>query len=162
MGAVTDPLWADVADVFDPVAMGRLPDLWIPGVSAADWQALLDLVVARGWWHAYAEGCRVLPLPTAARVLSRPCDAEVPTLCVEPVPGFRAIFRFLSDETIDFDIDLYELRGQERLDVFCGFLRAIGRRLDRTVFLCPEGAGVDVAVLWYEPGADRIAVRHDR
>ncbi|SNT14191.1 hypothetical protein [Actinacidiphila glaucinigra] len=162
MGAVTDPLWADVADVFDPVAMGRLPDLWIPGVSAADWQALLDLVVARGWWHAYAEGCRVLPLPTAARVLSRPCDAEVPTLYVEPVPGFRAIFRFLSDETIDFDIDLYELWGQERLDVFCGFLRAIGRRLDRTVFLCPEGAGVDVAVLWYEPGADRIAVRHDR
>ncbi|MFI8184520.1 hypothetical protein ACIF70_28960 [Actinacidiphila glaucinigra] len=162
MGAVTDPPWADVADVFDPVAMGRLPDVWVPGVSAADWQALLDLVVARGWWHEYAEGCRVLPLPTAARVLSRPSGAEVPTLCVEPAPGFRAIFRFLSDETIDFDIDLYELRGQERLDVFCGFLRAIGRRLDRTVFLCPEGAGVDVAVLWYEPGADRIAVRHDR
>ena len=142
--------------------MGRLPDVWVLGVSAADRQALLDLVVARGWWHEYAEGCRVLPLPTAARVLSRPCDAEVPTLCVEPVPGFRAIFRFLSDETIDFGIDLYELQGQEGLDAFCGFLRAIGRRLDRTLFLCPEGADVDLAILWYEPGGDRIAVRHDR
>ncbi|MGW2353689.1 hypothetical protein [Actinacidiphila glaucinigra] len=132
------------------------------GAPAADRQALPDLVVARGCWHEYAEGCRVLPLPTAARVLSGPCDAEVPTLCVEPVPGFRAIFRFLSDETIDFGIDLHELQGQEGLDAFCGFLRAIGRRLDRTLFLCPEGADVDLAILWYEPGGDRIAVRHDR
>ncbi|WTG51309.1 hypothetical protein OH779_23535 [Actinacidiphila glaucinigra] len=161
---MTDPLWGDVADVFDPVAMGRLPDVWVPGVSAADWQALFDLVVARGWWHEYDEGGRVLPLPTAARVLARPADAEAPNLCVRvgPGPGFLAVFRFLSDETIDFDIDLHELRDQEGLDAFCGFLRAIGRRVDRTLFLCPEGADVDLAILWYEPGGDRIAVRHDR
>ncbi|MFF7679284.1 hypothetical protein [Actinacidiphila glaucinigra] len=104
----------------------------------------------------------MLPLPTAVRVLSRPCDAEVPTPCVEPVPGFRAIFRFRSDETTDFGIDLYEPLDQEGLDAFCGFLRAIGRRLDRTLFLCLEGADVDLAILWHEPGGDRIAVRRDR
>ncbi|MEU1619008.1 hypothetical protein ABZ479_17135 [Streptomyces sp. NPDC005722] len=130
----------------------------------AGWQALLDLVVDRGWWYAYDEGSRVLPLPTAARVLARQADGEVPNLSVRvgPGPGFLAVFRFLSDEVIDFDVDLYELRDQEGLDAFCGFLRAIGRRLDRTVFLCPEGGGEKVAVLWYEPGADRITVRHDR
>ncbi|MFG2303394.1 hypothetical protein [Actinacidiphila glaucinigra] len=159
---MTDLLWGDVVDVFDPVATGRLPDVRVPGVSVADRQALSGLVVARGWWREYAEGCRVLPLPAAARVLSRRCDAEVPTLCAEPVPGFRAIFRFLSDETIDFGIDLYELQGQEGPDAFSGFLRAIGRRRDRTLFLCPAGPDVDRAILWYEPGGDRIAVRHDR
>lgn len=52
-------------------------------------------------------------------------------------------------------MDLRELQGQERLDVLCGFLRAIGRRLGKPVVMTPEGdwehrhpvLGFDV-VLW--------------
>ncbi|WP_164493810.1 hypothetical protein [Streptomyces sp. ADI93-02] len=38
-----------------------------------------------------------------------------------------------ADDAVAFDIDLQELQGQERLDVFCGFLPEIGRRLGKPV-----------------------------
>lgn len=40
------------------------------------------------------------------------------------------IFRFRGAEEIDFDVDLREIQGQERLDQFCAFLRSVGRHLD--------------------------------
>lgn len=65
-----------------------------------------------------------------------------------------AIFRFYSDEEIDFDVDLSELQGQERLDVFCGFSREIGRRLGKPVLMHPEGAHGH-PVLGFDVEADR-------
>jgi hypothetical protein len=50
-----------------------------------------------------------------------------------------ADFRLYSLNEIDFDVDLRELQGQERPDVPCGFLRAIGRRLHKPVVMTPEG-----------------------
>jgi hypothetical protein len=43
-----------------------------------DWQAVLDLVVEKGWKYQYSEGETVLPMPRAEAVLSRPADAECP------------------------------------------------------------------------------------
>lgn len=119
--------------------MGSLPDVRVPDCSVEDWQAVLDLVEERGWKYQYSEGETVLPAPRAETVLSRPADAECPDLRVWPTPDVLAIFRFLDDEVIDFDVDLRELQGQERLDVFCGFLRDIGRRLGKPVLMDPEG-----------------------
>jgi hypothetical protein len=51
-----DLLWDDVRELFDSDRMGPLPDACVPHTSAADWQALLDLVVARGWRFEYSEG----------------------------------------------------------------------------------------------------------
>ena len=44
-----------------------------------------------------------------------------------------AIFRFHADDEVD--VDLLELQGQERLDVFCGFLRGISQRLGKPVLM---------------------------
>ncbi|SPE63186.1 hypothetical protein SNS2_4699 [Streptomyces netropsis] len=60
-------------------------------------------------------------------------------LRVWPTADVLAIFRFLAVDEIDFDVDLRELQGQEQLDMFCGFLRAIGRRLGKWVLMDPEG-----------------------
>jgi hypothetical protein len=109
---VADLLWDDFRWFFDPEMMGRLPDVTVPGAA----------------FH-YSEGEEELPLPQAAAVLSRPADAECPELRVWPTADVLAIFRFYAAEEIDFDVDLRELQGQERLDVLCGFLAAIGRRL---------------------------------
>lgn len=142
---------------FDPDLMGSLPDVRVPDCSVADWQTLLDLVEAKGWTRRYSEGETVLPVPRAESVLSRAVDAECPELRVWPTADVLAIFRFYHDEVIDFDVDLRELQGQERLDVFCGFLREIGRLLGKPVLMDPEGDHGH-PVLGFDPEADRVVL----
>ncbi|GAA1987808.1 hypothetical protein [Kitasatospora viridis] len=155
---MADLVWDDrIAWLLDPTDGGCLPDVFVEGTTVADWQALLDLVGEQGWAFEYAEGDAVLPLPRAEAVLSRPADAECPSLRVWPDPGVCAIFRFLGEEEIDFDLDLRELQGQQRLDVLCGFLAAIGRRLGRSVPLFPEGGGTQ-PLLGFDAVADRVRV----
>jgi hypothetical protein len=153
-GGVSDLLWADVAYFFDPDLMGALPDAPVPDASLEDWQALLELVAERGWKYQYSEGETVLPAQT---VLLRQADAECPELRVWPSIEVLAIFPFLAAEEIDFDVDLRELHGQERLDVFCRFLRDICRRLGKPVLLDPEG-DYGHPVLKFDVEADRVVL----
>ncbi|GES29200.1 hypothetical protein AB0G60_24285 [Streptomyces angustmyceticus] len=157
---MTGLLWDDVKGFFDPALMGSLPDVRVPNASVEDWQEVLDLVVERGWKCQYSEGERVLPVPRAEVVLSRPPDAECPGLRVWPAVDVLAIFRFHADDEVDFDVDLRELQGQERLDVFCGFLREIGRRLGKPVLMEPEGDS-GRPVLGFVVEADRVVVLAD-
>ncbi|MDT9692789.1 hypothetical protein Q5762_31605 [Streptomyces sp. P9(2023)] len=152
---MADLLWDDVRCFFDPDLMGSLPDMRVPDALVEDWQAALDLVAEKGWKCQYSEGEMVLPVPRAEVVLSRPADAESPTLRVWPTADVLAIFRFHADDEVDFDVDLRELRGQERLDVFCGFLREIGRRLGKPVLMDPEGE-FGHPVLGFDVEADRV------
>lgn len=156
-----DLLWDEVKEIFDPELMGSLPDLHVPDASAEDWQALGDLVAESGWKHEYIEGTTTSALPSAARVLARPLGAECSQLRVRPVADMLAIFRFHSEEVIDFDVDLREIQGQDRLDAFCGFLRSLGRRLGKPVLMCPEGAD-DCAVLGFDPVSARVVLLPDR
>jgi hypothetical protein len=68
-----------------------------------------------------------------------------------------AIFRFHAGEEIDFDVDLRELQGQDRLDVFCGLLRAIGLRLGKPVLMDPEG-DYGHPVLGFDAEAERVVL----
>ncbi|MEU5896510.1 MULTISPECIES: hypothetical protein [unclassified Streptomyces] len=154
---MADLLWDDVRAFFDPDSMGLLPDIRVPNASVDDWQAVLDLVTEKGWKCRYSEGETARPVPRAETVLSRPADAECPNLRVWPTADVLAIFRFHADEEIDFDVDLRELQGQERLDVFCGFLREIGRRLGKPVLMDPEGA-YGHPVLGFDVEADRVVL----
>ncbi|MEH0474897.1 hypothetical protein ACN6K4_003591 [Streptomyces hayashii] len=154
---MADLLWDDVSCFFDPDLMGSLPDVRVPEASVEDWQAVLDLVAERGWTCQYSVGEALLPVPRAEAVLSRPADAECPNLRVWPTADVSAIFRFHADDEVDFDVDLRELQGQERLDVFCGFLREIGRRLGKPVLMDPEG-GYGHPVLGFDVEADRVVL----
>ncbi|MFZ3499013.1 hypothetical protein ACODT5_38350 [Streptomyces sp. 5.8] len=154
---MADLLWDDVRCFFDPDLMGALPDVRVPDGSVEGWQAVLDLVEERGWKCRYSEGEAVLPVPRAQAVLSRAADAECPELRVWPAPDVLAIFRFEDDGVIDFDVDLRELQGQERLDVFCGFLREIGRRLGKPVLMHPEGDHGH-PVLGFDVELDRVVL----
>ncbi len=143
---------------FDPDLMGALPDVLVPGASVEDWQAVLDLVDVSGWKCQYSEGESVLPVPRAEVVLSRQADAECPQLGVWLAPEVLVIFRFYSADEIDFDVDLRELQGQERLDLFCGFLTAIGRRLGKPVLMDAEGGDGSHPVLGFEVQSDRVVL----
>ncbi|WP_409235546.1 hypothetical protein [Streptomyces sp. PA5.6] len=155
---MADLLWDDVKDFFDPDLMGALPDVFVPETSAEDWQAVLDLVGVNGWKHEYSEGETRLPVPRAEVVLSRPADAECPQLRVWPTADVLMIFRFYAAEAIDFDVDLRELQGQERLDVFCGFLRVLGRRLGKPVLMDAEGGDGRHPILGFDVESDGVVL----
>ncbi|MFE7126694.1 hypothetical protein [Streptomyces sp. NPDC057617] len=154
---MSDLLWDDVKCFFDHEVMGALPDVHVADTSVEDWQAVLDLVAASGWQWQYSEGAVVGPMPPAEAVLSRPAEAECPELRVWPTSGVLAIFRFYASEEIDFDVDLRELQGQDRLDVLCGFLRAIGGRLGKAAVMTPEG-DADHPVLGFDAESDRVVL----
>ncbi|WP_149823493.1 hypothetical protein [Streptomyces tailanensis] len=155
---MSDLWWDEVAPFFDPELMGALPDVRVPDTSAEDWQALLDLVGERDWKHRYSEGDTTLPVkPRAKAVLARPAGAECPELRVHLSTDVLAIFRFHATEEIDFDVDLREIQGQERLDEFCGFLRDVGRRLGKPVLMDPEGDHGH-PVLGFDPEVDRVVL----
>ena len=105
------------------------------------------------------EGNAVIDLPPAEMIFARPADAESVNIRVRPVPEVLAIFRpWASDgSSIDFDVDLEGLQGQERLDVFCGFLTTIGRELGKPVLMSPEGDW-EHPVLGFDPTTDRVAL----
>lgn len=150
-------MWDEVKCFFDPDLMGPLPDVRVPDVSVEGWQAVLDLVAEKGWKCQYSEGETVLPVPRAEAVLSRPADAECPNLRVWLTADVLAIFRFLDDEVVDFDVDLRELQGQERIDVLCSFFREIGRRLGRSVLMDAEGA-YGHPILGFDVETDRVVL----
>ncbi|MFD4370218.1 hypothetical protein [Streptomyces sp. NPDC058486] len=154
---MSDLLWDDVEYFFDVDLTGALPDVRVPNASVEDWQAVLDLVAEKGWKCQYSEGESVLPVPRAEAVLSRLADAECPALRVWPTDDVLAVFRFHADDEVDFDVDLRELQGQDRLDVLCGFLREIGRRLSKPVLMDPEGE-YGHAVLGFDVEADRVVL----
>lgn len=155
-----DLLWDDVRDFFDPDLMGALPDVCVAGASVDDWQAVFDLVRSSGWTWEYSEGGVAGPLPSAGEVLSRPADAETVELRVWPVPDVLAIFRPMSADEIDFDVDLRELQGQVGVEILCGFLSAIGRRLGKPVVMTAEG-DYGNPVLGFEPSADCVVLLAD-
>ncbi|MFD7206480.1 hypothetical protein [Streptomyces sp. NPDC059893] len=157
---MADLLWDDVKCFFDPDLMGSLPDVRVPDASVEDWQTVLDLVAEKGWKCQYSEGETVLPVPRAKTVLARPADAECPDLRVWPAADVLAIFRFHAADEVDFDVNLRELQGPERLDVFFGFLREIGRRLGKPVLMDPEG-DAGHPVLGFDVEADRVVLLAD-
>ncbi|MEO6082698.1 MAG: hypothetical protein ABIQ18_06290 [Umezawaea sp.] len=134
---MTDLRWDEVDDLFD-VDNGILPDVAVPDTTPADWQAVLDLIRSKGWAYQYSQDGRPCRMPSAERILDRDPDMGV-DLKVWPVPDVLAIFRFYAAEEIDFDVDLRELQGQERLDALCAFFRAVGRRLHKPVVMSFEG-----------------------
>ncbi len=69
-----------------------------------------------------------------------------------------AIFRFYSAKQIDLDVDLRELQGQEQLDVFCGFLTAIGRWLGKPVLMDSEGSDHSRPALGFDVETDQLVL----
>jgi len=95
--------------------------------------------------------------PSAGKVTSSAMRFDTPpVICA--LQDVLAIFRFYSVEEIDFDVDLRELQGQERLDVFCDFLTVIGRRLGKPVVMYCEGGAPSHPVLGFDVESDQVVL----
>nr|WP_322770105.1 hypothetical protein [Frankia sp. Cr1] len=154
---VPDLLWDDVREWFDPEENGSLPDVHVPDTTIADWQAVVDLVRSRGWAYEYSVDGRVVRLPHRVEDMLNRRNGRAGMLKVWLAPDVLAIFRPYVLERIDFDVDLRQLQGQDRLDVLCQFMRAIGRALGKPVVLTPEGCDT-VPLIGYELRSDCVVV----
>ncbi len=155
IGDVSDLAWDDVWEWFDPELNGVLPDVYVPDATVADWQAVVDLVRSAGLAYEYAVDGRVVRMPHRVEdMLDLRGEAGV-TLKVWLLPDVLAIFWLYCAEQVDFDVDLRELQGQQRLDVLCRFMRALGRRLGKPVVMTPEGSDA-VPLIAYEVESDRV------
>lgn len=136
-------------DLLNPAWVGELPDVVVPGTSLTDWQAVLDLVVGSGWRWEYSVDGEVVSLPPDLLASAHAA------LRVRPAPDLEVIFRPASVDEIDFDVDLRALQSQAGIDVLCGFLATIGRRLGKPVLMFAEG-GAGPPLLRFDPAADRV------
>ncbi|MBO9570138.1 MAG: hypothetical protein J7503_15125 [Cellulomonas iranensis] len=152
---MSDLRWDDVRHLLDPGLVGALPDGWVDDTTVADWQTVLDLVLegSRRWLSDEE------PVPTATQLAARLDDARtgIVTLRVEIAPGAWVHLSFLGVGTIDFDVDVREIRGQRALDGLADFLCEVGRALGRSVWLAPEG--VEEPMLGYDVTLDRVVRR---
>ncbi|MGH3861836.1 MAG: hypothetical protein ACRDSQ_19965 [Actinokineospora sp.] len=126
-------------DLFDP-ELGRLPDVYVSSTTSGDWQRVVDLVRSSGMSYRYQEDGRPVDLPGHVDAILDRQDVTT-ELWVWPAPEVLAIFRFSSADEIDFDVDLRELQGQDRLDVLCGFLRGVGREVGNRSWSSPRDQG---------------------
>jgi hypothetical protein len=151
---VPDLLWDDVRKWFE-LDHGMLLDAYVFDTTVADWQAFVDLVRSKGWWFAYSEDSRPRRLPDRMEdVLARRGEMAA-LLQVRPVPEVAVNVHFFTDEETEVDFSPEELQGQERLDLLCSFLRAVGRRLGKPVVLTPESLR-DHPLIGYDIDADRV------
>lgn len=140
-------------DLFDP-GLGRLPDGYVSLTTSEDWQQVVDLVRSSGMSYRYQEDGRPVDLPGHVDMILDRQDVTA-ELRVWPAPEVLAIFRFHSADEIDFDVDLKELQGQDRLDVLCGFLRAVGRKVGKLVLVVAEGSRIPL--VGYDPVSDKVS-----
>ncbi|MEU6794646.1 hypothetical protein ABZ907_23360 [Nonomuraea wenchangensis] len=155
---VPDLMWDDVKLLFDPEVNGALPDVVVERTTVEDWQLLLDLVREQGWQYAYSvDGAESTELPSAADMAEAAHARETPELHVRPITDMLLIFRMYQVTSIDFDVDLRELQGQERLDVLMDVFRLIGRRLGKSVLMSAEGSSGHPE-LGFDVDADRVVL----
>ncbi|MFF3213116.1 hypothetical protein ACFYYB_20880 [Streptomyces sp. NPDC002886] len=152
--------WDEVSSLFGKEGSCILEG-WVEGAGLEGWRAVLDLVTENGWRGEYSvtEG-DPLPLPSAEALFDRPVGGDRPRLRVWPHPEVLVIFDALSVAEVDFDVDICQLQGQERVDVLGGFLGAVGRRLRRPVVLVSEGdEGRGRPLIGFDVGRDRVLLR---
>jgi hypothetical protein len=152
---VPDLLWDEVRAWFEPD--GSLVDAYVFDTTVADWQDFLDLVRSSGWWFSYREDGQAKQLPDRAEEVFGRDDQAAVLLQIRPVPEVLINVHFFTSDEIEIDFAPEELQGQERIDVFCRVLRAIGRRLGKPVVVTPESSpGLPWAT--YDLDTDRVMV----
>jgi hypothetical protein len=146
-------LWDDVSAFFEPD--GSLLDAYVFDTAVSDWQAFIDLVRSRGWWFEYQEDSRSTRLPDRVGVAFDHAETSAVLLRVRPVPRMSVHVHFFTVEELEVDFAREEVQGQDRLDVVCGFLRAVSRRLSKPMVLTPENMRDD-PLIGYDLAADRV------
>lgn len=134
MDGMRELRWSDVGGWYDP------PDAPLHDgcvVGAGGQRAVVELVRRQGW---------------------RSEELASGTLAVWPADGFQVNFFDCGGEDVDFDIDVRELRGQERLDLLSAFLRVMGQAFRAPVAMRGEGDDPGFSLFHYDPETDEFVL----
>jgi hypothetical protein len=156
IACVGDLLWDDVRQWFDPFGNGSAPDVVVTGTELADWQVVLDLIRSRGWLCRCEHSDRETTVPMFAADLFPARTGGRMQLTVWPDPDLEWMVRPWAVEEIVGDVDLFQIQGQERLDAFCRFLRALGDALRKDVVVYGEGDNAGPPLMTYDAAASRV------
>jgi hypothetical protein len=152
--AVSDLRWSEVREDWED-GSNVLRDIYVLSTTEDDWQRVLDLVRASGWPSSYTEGDNPAPLPTkVGEIFERTSGLSV-LLRIWPTEGVAIHCHFFVPDEIEFDVSPREVTGQTQLDAVCGFVRAIGKALDKPVLVTWESTPSE-PIMRYQPGTDAI------
>lgn len=137
---------------------GALPDGVVEGLTLADWQVVLDAVTDAGWRIEYIDGDGVPgKLPRAAEALPVPQGQGYRLLRVWPLPDVQVNIWFRVAESLEFDLDPRELRGEIETEALMGFIQLVGIIVQREVRIMSDGFEAAMMAR-YDPEADAFEI----
>ncbi len=135
---------------------GALLEGLVSETTAADWQAVINLIRSVGWWYDFAQDGESQRLPREVHEILAIARNHAVVLHVRPVPRVLINFHFFGPETIDFAVEPKELQSQAAVNVLCQVTRRIGRELGKRVALGVEGTLPGQPYAAYDPGTGHI------
>lgn len=125
------PLWQASSDLWE--VDGSLRDVYVRGVSIADWSALIQL--AKSYGYSYSNNGEPAASPNAEEIFAHQELGHVLTIKVGTI---SVCCHFFDCGEIELDVDPREVKGPHEHDVFLEFIERLGQAVGKVVFVTPE------------------------
>ena len=119
---------------------GALRDIYIEGVSLADWDRFLTWITTRGGTYGFAaSGSETWSpeMPTAS-ILFSPDREDLPGLLFLKAGGGDLCCHFFCAGEIELDLDPKDFQCDANIQALLGFMQSIGDLLRKDVLFCYE------------------------
>jgi hypothetical protein len=135
-------------------ADGTLRDIYILGVTISHWQRVVDWLHTNPYPMEFYLDDELAPLPhNISRVFEQ--RNEHGALLKADVEGVTIYCHFFWHKEIEFSIDPRQVDSEQKELGITGFMRALGRLLNKEVILTPEN-WTETSLLAYVPEHDEI------
>jgi hypothetical protein len=137
---------------------GSLRDIYVLEVTVSDWQRVLDWLHTTPYPIEFYLDRQPAPLPHDVSTVFEQRDETGAFLQID-VEGVILHCHFFWHKEVEFDLDPRQVDSKQKEQGITGFMRALGRLLDKEVVLTPENLETN-PFLRYVPGQDQIIDYH--
>ena len=133
--------WSSIQQGFEPD--GALRDVYVAPAGASLWNEFIEWVSRAGYRSEFWHGQQKSSLPREFSEIKQLQETDPTTLKLFLSAGVQINCHFFTDEEIELDIDLREIRDQEAFENLLKFLRSIATVLKRNVRVTYENSPED-------------------